>query len=771
MRGGRAAEVVVLLILALGTWLGFATSGLPGVVPATAPLTEFSAERAMTDMQALTAAPHPVGTPQHDKLRDYLVDRLRSLGFDDVHVQAATGFNTLQGPLAATVANVVGRKRGTSAGPALLLTAHYDAVPRSFGAGDDAVGVAAILEALRALGNSPPLARDLIVVFSDAEENGLLGAEAFVNLHPWAKDVGVVLNFEGRGNAGPVYMFQTSPGNGPLIEALASSVPGARTNSLTGEIYRHLPSDTDLSVWLHSNYPVGALNFSHVGGYTHYHTPLDNLASLDPRVLQQMGDYALGVTQSLGRADLRAVRTVDAIYFNAPLLGVVSYPGWWVLAMAIDGIVIIVVLMGIGFWRRTLSLGGVGRGAFALLLSLVVPVAVTAVGWRLIRAIHPGYAEILQGDPYNSQWYLLGFSALTVAFVVEVQRRFSLRATPPEIAVAPSLLWGALGILVAVTLPGASYLFAWPVFAVAMSASWWRRSAHAGREPIALLAVLALPALVLWPPLIRALEVALTAGQLVFCSLMVALVVSLLSMPLQLAGQTRRWIVVAAAVIGVAAFIRAETIAGFNESRPRPNSLAHLVDADSARGWWVSFDKRVDSWTAPLLGDLPERRRFPDLRFRDGPVLAAPVASAIVVPTSPVELLSSDSVPGGRRIHLKIAHTGVGQFAALYAEPGIKVTGMRINGRDLADGNSDRYRPQYHMHANGTVLRYYGVPEEGIDLWFTIEGSGTPTLRLVSGVQGLPDGPTGPIPPRPPGTMSKPFMPTDMTITGWTIRL
>ena len=71
-----------------------------------------------------------------------------------------------------------------------------------------------------------------------------------------------MLNFDNRGDAGPVFMFQTSPGNAPLIDMLADAVPGARTNSLTGEVYRHLPSDTDLSIWLHSAYAVGALNFA-----------------------------------------------------------------------------------------------------------------------------------------------------------------------------------------------------------------------------------------------------------------------------------------------------------------------------------------------------------------------------------------------------------------------------------------------------------------------------------------------------------------------------
>ena len=771
MRGGRAAEIVAVLILVLGTWLGFATAGLPDLVPSTAPAGRFSGERAMRDLQAITIAPHPVGTTEHDRVRDYLLDRLRALGFSDVHVQSATGFNTLDGPLAATVTNVAGRKRGTAPGPALLLLAHYDAVPRSFGAGDDGAGVAAILETLSALRDAPPLDRDLIVVFSDAEEEGLLGAEAFVDLHPWAKDVGVVLNFEGRGDQGPVYMFQTSPGNTRLISALAATVAGARTNSLTGEVYRHLPSDTDLSIWLHSGFAVGALNFAHVGGYTRYHTPLDNMASLDPRVLQQMGDYALGLTLALGHTDLGQMRTTDAVYFNAPLLGVIHYPASWALALSIDGLVIIVVLLGIGLRRRSLSVAGIGRGAVALLVTLALPVAATLAGWRLISALHPDYREILQRDPYNSLWYLLAFCGLTIAIAVEVQRRIAARATAPEIAAAPALLWGVIGVIVASVLPGASYLFAWPLFAAAMCASWWRRDERAGRVPSAVLAILAVPALVLWAPLLQALEVALTAEKLVFCSLLLALMLSLLSMPLQLAGRGGGWIVAAALLVSAAALVRAEATSGFNATRKRPDSLSWIANADSQRAWWVSFDRRVDSWTASVLGTAPVWRAFTEYRLGGEPLLAAAAMGAVVVPPSPVQVLENLPVAGGRRVHLRIAQSGEGEFVGLYADGPTPVTQMTINGRVLVDGTDDRYRSQYHPGAAGTILRYFGVPEEGVDLRFTIQSNAPIAVHVVTGVPGLPGAPAGPLPPRPVEMMSKPFVPTDMSLTGWTIRL
>ena len=768
MRGGRAAELVAVAILALGTWLGLATSGAPATTPGReAPGSgDFSITVANKALAAITRAPHPVGTAEHDRVRDYLVDQLRAQGADEVHIQSATGFNTLEGPLAATVANVVARKRGRKPGPAILLSAHYDAVPRSFGAGDDGVGVSAMLGTLAAISNGPPLDHDLIITFVDAEENGLLGAEAFVDLHPWAKDVGVVLNFDGRGTKGPVYMFQTSPGNAPLIGALAK-VSGARTNSLTGEVYRHLPSDTDMSIWLHSGFAVGALNFAHVGGYTSYHTPLDNSANLDARVVPQMGEYALSLVRALDATDLHQVRTTDRIYFDAPLVGVVNYPASWAIIVAIDALALVLLLFGIGLYRRTISLGGVGRGALVLMVSLLLPTLVTLAGWQLVKLMHPGYVEILQRDPYNSLWYFLAAAAATVAIVVQVQRRAETRATPIELAIAPMFLFGILGLAVAIALPGASYLFCWPLFAITMGASWWRRSEMRGDAAPPWLAILAIPALVLFVPLSKSLLIALTADMLPFCMLLLGLMLSLLLLPLQLAGGLRRWIVTGSLAVSLVALVQAELQSGFNEVRKRPDSLSLLVDADSSKAWWFSFDRTTDNWTATRLGATPGRVDLSGYGFgnRMAPVLASATdAKTIAAWTAPV--VTSTATADGRRVRVHVARAGEGQMIRLTMDTSVVVTAMSINGRLLRDGKGDRYAPLYHRGESGNILRYFGVPPEGVDLEFTVSGNAAAALRIVSGVSELNG-----VAARPANLMSKPFLPTDMTFMAWTVTI
>ena len=105
--------------------------------------------------------------------------------------------------------NVVATIPGTSPTGAVLMVAHYDSAPSGPGAADNAASVAAILEAMRALKTGPAARNDLIVLFTDGEELGLLGAKGFVETQPALSNIKVVLNFEMRGDYGPSMMFQT----------------------------------------------------------------------------------------------------------------------------------------------------------------------------------------------------------------------------------------------------------------------------------------------------------------------------------------------------------------------------------------------------------------------------------------------------------------------------------------------------------------------------------------------------------------------------------
>src|SRR5690606_21446273 len=117
---------------------------------------------------------------------------------------------------------------GSGEGKALMLVSHYDsALVPSFGAADNASGVVTILESVRAyLASGTKPKNDIILLFTDGEELALDGAKLFMDEHPWAKEVGMALNFEARGTSGPSNMIlETNQGNAELIKEFIKANP------------------------------------------------------------------------------------------------------------------------------------------------------------------------------------------------------------------------------------------------------------------------------------------------------------------------------------------------------------------------------------------------------------------------------------------------------------------------------------------------------------------------------------------------------------------
>ena len=226
---------LILLFTALAVVLGLAVmaSQTPAPRPISTPAEVFSAARAMADVREIARAPHPVGSDDHARVQAYLMQRMTALGLTP---QIQTGplspravqrmereGRSAQG---LAVANLVGVLPGRDPDrPAVLMMAHYDSVPGSPGAADDATGVAAILEAVRAIRARGGADRDLIVLLTDAEELNLDGARVFFAAHPWRDRIGAVVNLEARGGGG-VWLLAAAVVAGQAVRVLAGPLGG-----------------------------------------------------------------------------------------------------------------------------------------------------------------------------------------------------------------------------------------------------------------------------------------------------------------------------------------------------------------------------------------------------------------------------------------------------------------------------------------------------------------------------------------------------------------
>jgi len=274
----------------------------PSPKPETAPANEFSVVAAPVQAEYLLddGAPHPIGTEANAKVRNRIISELDSLGYP-VETQATFVCSTIWS-VCGQVHNVLTSLPGSSERPAVLLTAHYDSVPAAPGAADDIASVAVILEIARILSAEAPLGNPIIFLLSDGEEPGLLGAEAFLAEHPWAAEVGIVINLEARGTSGQSILFETTENNSWLIDAFVTHAPRPIVSSVYDEIYKYQPNNTDLTIYETAGIP--GVNFAFFEDFAHYHTPLDNLANLNPASVQHQGDNALATVRAFGDLDL-----------------------------------------------------------------------------------------------------------------------------------------------------------------------------------------------------------------------------------------------------------------------------------------------------------------------------------------------------------------------------------------------------------------------------------------------------------------------------------
>ncbi|MCJ7815580.1 MAG: M20/M25/M40 family metallo-hydrolase, partial [Xanthomonadales bacterium] len=221
----------------------------PAPIGADAPDVVFSSVRAEAILDNLLQErmPHVSGSASNTVVRNRIVAQLESFGYTP-EFQTRFHCNPMFGSC-SPVENIIAVKPGVEGKNAVLLTAHYDSGWTGPGAADDGAGVAAILEIARMAADFPPFTNDIIFLFSDAEENGLIGADAFAQHHPLFGKVKAVINLEARGSAGPSALFETGEGNRGLIRLFSKNVERPVGNSLVYEMYKRMPNDTDYTVY------------------------------------------------------------------------------------------------------------------------------------------------------------------------------------------------------------------------------------------------------------------------------------------------------------------------------------------------------------------------------------------------------------------------------------------------------------------------------------------------------------------------------------------
>ncbi|WP_373057654.1 M28 family peptidase [Zunongwangia sp. H14] len=753
----KLSALPAFLLIITAVWLSYYGNSPYQIQPVDAPATQFSTGRAFRHVRQIAQDPHYVGSKAHNEVRNYIVKELQEM---NLQVQVQEGFSLNKAGEMAHPQNILCRIEGTGDGQALALMTHYDSDPHSsYGASDAGSGVATILEGIRAfLADSVPHQNDIILLFTDAEELGLNGAELFIKEHPWAKDVQLALNFESRGSGGNSFMLlETNTANSALIKAFKAAAPEFPvTNSLAYSVYKMLPNDTDLTV-LREQGNINGFNFAFIDEHFNYHTATDLPKNLDKESLAQQGNYLMALLYYFKDASLQLDAAEEVLYFNLPFGKIISYPFAWIFPLLILSLLLFAALLIYGLSSDRLDLKSIFKGFVPFLISLLGSALAVYLLWEFCLIIYPQYAEIEQGFPYNGYSYIYGAIFLGLGISFFSYRKSAYSQEKASFFVAPMCFWLFICCLTSFYLKGAAYFLIPFFFSLIQLFVMMRQS----RPNLLLMALLSLPAVFILQPFVDAFPVALGL-KILFVSAILTVLLFALLYPVFAYFKRNRLLAVISFIIFLCFLVKAHLTSGFNEERPKPNSLIYLYDADKNNAYWYSYDHILDEWTGKFFGKNPppetaENTNF-DSKYGSRFTYKAP-APAVALKEPNVMLKKTVSSANLSQYSLKIAPNRKVNRMELFTGKDLDFEEFQVNGQ-----TADPVNLAQNIRRKGRLLLYHSGSRDTLRINFSLEKDQVPEFTLYESSYDLLDNKQLHVPARESWMIPRPFVVNDAVI-------
>jgi len=717
------------LVLAAVLALSILGERPPAPKPSNAPKTEFSAGRAVDALRRILKddVPHPVGSPADDSVRERIVDEFMRLGYQP---QVQTTFACSKYASCATVKNVLARLEGAGESGAVLLAAHYDSVPAGPGDSDDGTGVVTVLEVARALQSLPPRRHPVIFLLDEGEEEGLLGAQGFVDSHPWAKEVRVAVNVDNRGTGGPSMMFETGSANDWAAQFYARYVPLPRADSIAYTIYKLLPNDTDFTIFKEAGYQ--GLNFAYLKGVNQYHTPLDNSTNVSARSVEDHGDHVLPLVFALANADLSNWPAGDAVYFTIFGRWMVHWPARRSIEWALIGTFLLAAQI---LWlsrAKRLTSRELLWGMLGWLVTMVVTAAVALVVARLVR--------MAGATPVNWVAYPVpleaAFASLAMVVVVTNAILFSKRVQFWGLWSGVWVWWSLWAVVVSLKAPGLSHMLLIPLgLAVSAGLAAAMRSAEGtAASSLAVILPLAGAGIVLTGLLLEMYS-ALGARALV----PIAMLAGLLFTPVApfcvdlrgVRGLAVPWILVGFTTLFLFA---AMVVPAYSAKSPERVNFRYIEDGDSGNARWVV---EAESGRLPEPIRLAANFRRADrgyLPWNTNPAFLADAPDqGFAAPT--FTILESSENEGRRSYRALLRSERGAPFASVLFPPGTDIRSITVGGLPQPTPPS---RVRTYLH-NWLAYSCPTMPATGVEITFSLPMGKAIEVSVLDESYGLPE--------------------------------
>ncbi|PVV04186.1 hypothetical protein BB560_001321 [Smittium megazygosporum] len=197
------------------------------------------------------------------------------------------------------LARIIGLNNNTN--NAILLSSHVDSVQVSYGATDDGINGAVMLEIARHIIFNR-LQSTIVFNFNDGEEIGLYGALAFMH-HEWSKTIKAFINIEGAGAGGSALVFRSS--NYDVVKHFSQNKGSyvskwrPHANVFANDAFKLglINSGTDYTTYTAYNIP--GLDIAFYERRSLYHTSSDSIDHVPIGSIQQVGGVVLNTIKSM----------------------------------------------------------------------------------------------------------------------------------------------------------------------------------------------------------------------------------------------------------------------------------------------------------------------------------------------------------------------------------------------------------------------------------------------------------------------------------------
>ena len=729
---------------------------------------DFSIENALDHLRIISKKPHYTGSEYHSVVRDYILNELKNMGLEtEIQNQVVTRFCCV----GTNTSNIIGTIKGSSNGKSLVLLTHYDSRHHaSFGASDAGSGVVTILEGVRSFlsKNTIPI-NDIHLVFTDAEEIGLLGAQAFVKNHSLVDNIGLVLNFEARGSGGPSYMLMETNGkNGVLISEFINAEPGfPAANSLMYSIYKMLPNDTDLTVF-REQANINGFNFAFIGDHFDYHTSLDSFERLDRNTLIHQADYIMSMLNHFSKINLSNLDSEnDYVYLNFPILKMLHYPYSWIYPLLIFSIIFFLFIIYLGLAINKLSIQGILNGILALTISLFTCLSITIILWKTISYFNPDYADILHGFTYNGYYYITAFIFLNIFCLFSIYYRFFKNSSGLDLTIMPIGFWLIINVLISIYLKGAAY-FIIPVNLVLFSILLIYFSNFKGNKKMLLWTFFSVPLIYIFAPQLKMFPVGLGLDNLFITSFFLVLIFVLL-LPVfsnfAFKNQIKNLTLLIAIVFFALAFLNND----YDVNSKKPNSILYYSDLDSKQSYWLSRNENLDEFTSQFFKkneSIQEASFFSSSSKYGTPHKQSALADFIKFSSSDIQILKDTIVENKRNLQLKISPERKINKIDLTTDDTFVLNSMSVQGVEFEIEKSE-----FKINPGQFLTYYLSYEDKDVTIELDFEENLSPSLNLIETSFDLFESEKFNFKPREDYMMPMPFVNTDAIVLSKKIKL